>query len=477
VSRAALRRRWWVVLLCVAAVAGLAQLVAELRSRTATAEAVVLLNAGVIAPTPVAVDQSLKLAPDVAQVLPQDDALLRAVAARSGQPTRGRVTTRTSPGSSLVYVGFRAATEAGAVRGARVLAGAVSGPSPASSAIPPGSLRPVRLPTTARRARIARNGYVATVALVASAGGGQTGPGYGDQVTRLAPSFASSLPDDAGILAFVARRLGVSVDEADDDVTVKNDQDTAVLRLRYQTRGKAEAERGARALADAVAGPRPASTTLRPGTFTLVRVAKAESPSANPAVTLPIGAVLGLCLGLVLLLALERASPRVDDAAFLEDELRCPVYVVDDVTPSLAGSLLERWRALGGGGQPTVALIPASVGVEKATAGLAERLTAQAGADDDRSALVGGPLRVVIGRDPAQDPAGASVAARSDVAVLVVDQGEPLARVRAACRALDTFEVPVQWALLLRRGARRRLERDAVFVAERPAERSDAQAV
>jgi hypothetical protein len=477
VIRGAIRRRWWIVLLCVIGVAAIAQAVAELRSRTATAEAVVIMDAGTIAPTPVPVDQSVRLAGDLAQVLPRDDAVLRAIAERSGLPARGHVTTRTSRGSSLVFVGYRAAREADAVRGARTLAGVISSPSPVSAAIAPGSLRAVRLPSTARRTRIAGKGYVATVVLVASAGGRQTGPGYGDQVTRLAPSFAASLPDDAGVLAFVARRLGVTADEVDDNFTVENDKDTAVLRLRYKARGKDEANRGARALAAAVAGQTPASATLRPGTFTLVRVGGAKRSSANPAAAVPVGAALGLFLGLALVLALERARPRVDDQQLLEDELRCPAFLVTDVTPSLAGSLLERWRSLGRSEQPTVALIPASVGVEKATAGLAERLTAQAGPEGNGSAPVSGPLRLVIGRDPAHDPAGASVAARSDVAVLVVAQGEQLAHVQEACRALTTFEVPVRWALLLHRRARRGLERDADVVAEPAAEPADATPV
>lgn len=476
-SLAAVRRRWWVVLLCVLAVAGLAYLVGELRSRTATAEAVVMLNPGVIAPVAVAADQSAKLAADYAQAIPQDDALLRAVSGRVGGSARGRITTVAAPGSSVIRVAFRASTATAAVAGARALAAALSGQAPASPTIVPGSLRVVRLPTSARRARVAGQGYIATAVLFTSAGGGPAGPGYGDQATRLAPSFAASIPDDAGVLAFVARRLGASVDEVDDRTTVKNDKDTAVLRLRYKAHGDATAERGARALAAAVTGPTPASPTIKAREFTLVRVGKAKSPSANAAVTLPIGALLGLCLGIVLLLALERANPRVDDPAFLEDELRCPVYDVDEVTPSLAGALLERWRAMGGGGHPTVALMPATGAAEAATAGLAQRLTARgAAAADEDDELLGGPLRLVIGREPSADAAAASVAARSDVAVLVAMQGQPLSALRAACQALDNFEVPVQWALLLRRSARRALEADATVV-ERPEQPTDASAV
>jgi hypothetical protein len=80
-SLTALRRRWWLVLLCTVAVAALAYGVGELRSRTATAEAVDMLNPGVNAPGPGAADQAARLAADYARVMPQDDELLRSVGA------------------------------------------------------------------------------------------------------------------------------------------------------------------------------------------------------------------------------------------------------------------------------------------------------------------------------------------------------------------------------------------------------------
>jgi hypothetical protein len=473
-SLAALRRRWWLVLLCTLAVAALAYGVGELRSRTATAEAVVMLNPGVIAPGPGAVDQAARLAADYARVIPQDDDLLRSVGARLGAPVRGRIEVSGRPRSAVLDVGFRANTADSAISGARAVAQALTGPSPASANIVPGSLETVRLPA---RARPQGSGYVAHAVLLTSSGGGPAGPGYGDQATKLAPSFAASIPDDAGVLGFVARRLGVSTDDVRDNTSVKNDKDTTVLRLQYKTRGHDNAERGASALAAAVTGPRPASATIMPNEFTLVRVDKATAPSSNPAITLPIGAVLGLGLGIVLMLALERANPRVDDAEFLEEELRCPVYEVSEVTPSLAGALLERWRALGGGDQPTVALVPSTVALERATAGLASRLVAQANEEDSGFRRISGSLRLVIARAPAVDPAGASVAAGSDVAVLIASQGEELSKLRAARHALDNFEVPVQWGLLLTRSARGRLLRDAAVTGKRSPEPAGASRV
>jgi hypothetical protein len=453
-SWAALRRRWWVVLLCVLGVAAIAYAVGELRARTSTAEAVVLLNPGVITSGPGAADQAARLAADYARAIPQDDDLLSAVSRRLGSPAGGHVVAANRPGSALLDVGFRAHDRAAAVTGALTTAQALTAASPPTPTIAQGSLSTIRLPT---RARKVADGYEATAVLLTRAGGTPVGPGYADQANKLAPSFAASISTDAGILRFVARRLGVSVNEVEDHTTVKNEKDTAILRLQYKAHGDAAAERGARALAAAVTGPTPASPTMTPQEFTLVRVEQATSPSSNPAVTLPIGAVLGLCLGLVLLLALERANPRVDDPAFLEEELRCPVYEVDEITPSTAGAFVERWRVLGKGERPTVALVPASSDLKRATAALADRLATEAGRSE--SELIGGAVRLTISSSPADDPAGASLAAASDVAVLVVARGQPLADVRAARHALDTFEVPVQWGLLLTPSARSRLAR------------------
>jgi hypothetical protein len=451
---AAIRRRWWVIVAATLAVVGIAYGIALLRARTSTAEAVAIVASGAIDNGPGRADQAGFLAPDYAGVIPQDDSIIRAVSSELGVDARGRISAVSHRNSSIIRLGFRANDPRTAIAGARAVAAAVSGPGPRTEAIIPHSIVTVREPTQARREG---GGEFTSQAIVTVKSGGPSGPGYGDQVTKYAPSYASAIPDDARVLAFVARRLGTSVDSVQKDSTVKNDKDTAVLRMRYKASSDSKARAGAQAFADAVTGPTPVAASVPPSALTLVRVGDGKSPSVDPAVVLPVGVLLGLCLAVILLLALERADPRLDDADRLEDELNCPVLAIEEVTPNLAGALLDRWRVLAPGDHPTIALIPVSPRLESATATLADRLVKAIGEAEEEGTL-SGPLRLVLGPAPGHDVSGASIAASSDATVLVAAEGDRLADLRATRQVLNKFEAPVQWGLLLTRSARRSLE-------------------
>jgi hypothetical protein len=454
---AALRRRWWVIVACVLAAAVAAYAVGLLRSKTSTAESVAVVSAGVITSGPGAVDQAFRLAQDYARTIPTDDRVIGYVERATGAPARARINASADDKSAVLHVGFTAPSRESAIAGAEALASGLSGKRPIAASIVPRSLSVVSRPT---KAELGSSGYTAEAVLVTSSGGGPNGPGYGDQAVKLGPSYASSIADDARVLAFVAKKLGTTVDDVDDHATVKNDKDTAVLRLRYQADDDARAEKGAWAMADAVTGPAPISDSVEPGTLALVRKGDAESPSANAAITLPVGALLGLCLGLVLMLALERADPRVDDPEQLEDEFRCPSILVDEVTPSMAAALLERWAILTGQSHPTVALIPTSKELEHATAGLANRLVNAAARASQSPDAMSHDLRLVIGRYPGADLSGASVAASSDGVVLIAAEGAPLHRTTSTGQVLERFEAPPQWTVLLTRKARKSLARE-----------------
>ena len=251
---AALRRHWWVILLCVIAASSAAYAIGLLRSQTSTAESVAIVSAGVISGGPGAVDQSFRLASDYSKSIPRDDAILEYIERQAGIPARGKIQAHSETRSSLIDLTFTASDETSALAGARTLTQAVAGEAPVSSAVTPDSLTVVDAPSTAQEGP---GGFTATVVMLTSSGGGRLGPGYGDQAVKLGPSYASSIADDAQVLRFVARRLNTSVDEVDDHATVKNDKDTAVLRLRYRAGDDDEAEKGAWAMADAVTGRSP----------------------------------------------------------------------------------------------------------------------------------------------------------------------------------------------------------------------------
>ena len=467
---AALRRHWWVILLCIIMAASAAYAIGLLRSQTSTAESVAIVSAGVISGGPGAVDQSFRLASDYSKSIPRDDAILEYIERQAGVPARGKIQAQSETRSSLLDISFTASDESSALAGVRTLTSAIAGEAPVSSAVTPDSLTVVDAPSVAQQGP---GGFTATVVMLTSSGGGRLGPGYGDQAVKLGPSYASSIADDAQVLRFVAKRLNTSVDEVDDHTTVKNDKDTSVLRMQYRAVDDDEAEKGAWAMADAVTGPAPVTNAVEAGTIALVRKGKAESPSAAPGVTLPVGALLGLCLGIVLMLALERADPRVDDPEQLEEEFRCPSILIDEVVPSMAAALLERWSVLTGRDSPTVALIPASPDLEAATAGLASKLVSQAGEVGEGPNAMTVGIRLVIGRYPGADLSGASLAASSDGVVLVTTEGAGLDSVRATRQALERFEAPPQWTVLLTRSSARSLAREQTApAASRPVDAS-----
>jgi capsular polysaccharide biosynthesis protein len=482
---AVLRRRWWVIVLSTLAVIAIAYGIAQLRARTSTAEAIAVVSPGVIDLGPGEPDRSALLASDYAALIPQDDQIVTAVSEELDEPARGRIQATSEPGSSLLRLGFTAGDAETALAGARTLASAVTGASPVSQSIIPRSITVVAAPDRARpeqpavvsrrQARAARERqsepeYSAETVVVVASGGG-TGPGFGDQATKLGPTYAAAIPDDARILDFVARRMGTSVDEVEDKSTVENDKDTAVLRMQYKAASDADAEKGARAFADAVTGPRPVSSSVPPGALTLSRVTEAESPSVDPAVILPVGALLGLALALILVLGLERADPRIDDAARLEDELGAPVLTIDEVTPQLAAALRDRWRVLARREHPTIALIPVSARLESTAGALGQRLVVQAAEAEENGESSSEPLKLVLGPAPEHDAAGASVAASSDVTVLVAAEGERLGDLRATKEMLNKFEAPIQWGLLLKGSARRSLDRIRLSDQDQPAAR------
>ena len=70
------------------------------------------------------------------------------------------------------------------------------------------------------------------------------------------------------------------------------------------------------------------------------------------------GALLGLGLGIILMLAWERADPRLDQPADVHALTGIPTTRLDDLTPSRAAALLERWLGLANSPNARVAMVP-----------------------------------------------------------------------------------------------------------------------
>jgi hypothetical protein len=177
--------------------------------------------------------------------------------------------------------------------------------------------------------------------------------------------------------------------------------------------------------------------------------------------TVAIGAVLGLILGLVLLVAWERSDPHVSDARSLSSQFGCPATPADRLSPDAAHALLERWASLTDRVPARVAMLPADAG-SVAPADEVARLLAQSGEGvrylDARSgaflqALGNGHLGddsdsvvLVHAAPPAQG--GEAVALSCDLTVVVVRSGARSAEIRHMAEELANFGVVPAWALL-----------------------------
>jgi hypothetical protein len=210
-------------------------------------------------------------------------------------------------------------------------------------------------------ASIKKETYTASSWVIADANTGSRGPGRAFDASRLALSYASSLSEDDQLINYIARSIDKPRDEVDDNFSTLNQTDTSVLRLRYSDEDRDVATLAARAAAEGAVGSQPVATSVTPGTLALVKLASEPEKSSNIlALGAGVGALLGLGLGFILMLAWERADPRLDDPADVQALTGIPATRVDDLTPNRAAALLERWLTLADRADARIAVVPTS---------------------------------------------------------------------------------------------------------------------
>jgi len=270
---------------------------------------------------------------------------------------------------------------------------------------------------------------------------------------RQAPTYASLLEHDAGLLAHVAGEVGVPAATVDDDLVAQSITNTSIIEVTYTSENADQAARAVRAIVADVTAKQPQATAITPGSFELVQPATEATESGSTRLpTVPLAALLGLIVGAVAAIALDRTDPRADDVTDLA-RVSGPLAVgtgpgaVSDVA-----SLLRGWHR-STDGVPVVALVPVPDG--RGNAGPTS--PAQANAHDlladaaDAAAL---PAPQVVASSVQDATLAVSAADRS---VLVVRRGTPLSRVRdLQDRLLATGGVADLTVLVPRRRSGRR---------------------
>jgi capsular polysaccharide biosynthesis protein len=320
--------------------------------------------------------------------------------------------------------------------------------------------------------------YSADALVVVPSGAGPRGPGNAQEAVKLAVTYAAVIPEDDRVLNRIARRLGVRKSVVKRELQVVTDQATSLIRLRFTDDRRRIAVAGARAAAETVTARAPVTPSIAPGSIALVRFPTTPSGSSRPATTIPFGIVLGLMLGLILLIAWERADARIDDVASLEAEAGCPALRLRELSTGSLATLLQRWQGLSARAGPRIAIVAAAASAESAAAASARRLCDAAqlegmavaledrrAGDEERPrahsngsgdrAAVQAPAEehrarttLVVGGAPGSDLAGEAVAVDADFLVLIAARGTRTDDIRTTIGVLEQFGVSPGWALL-----------------------------
>lgn len=296
--------------------------------------------------------------------------------------------------------------------------------------------------------------YTAESVLVVRSGATENTPGNANEANRLSITYSALIPEDTQIADRVAQALNVPRSDVTGHITGINDANTSILRLRYTADDSSQAVDGARALADALVGPSPASSNFNG--LSLSRLPDDAKSSSTADTTIPTGAVLGFLLGLVLIVLWERVDGRFDGVGEVQAHVACPVTPLEELSHASIEVLLKRWYSLANSANAQIAVLPAVADSKLNTAaivsvfdGVLDRISENSG-DRDRLRLVGGGP--VGGTD-----VGELVAQASNLTVLVVPARMKASRYDETLDRLRDLGIRPGWVLFASKKARRQL--------------------
>jgi hypothetical protein len=146
-----LRRRGWVLAVSVVVVTIVVAGASKAADTVYIGEAIAVVPSGAGEGKPGSAGEANKLAFTYAGLIPQDGRVRARVAATLGRRATGAIVSFNDPQTALVRLRYENKDPAVAVRGARAIAEAVTGPDPITTAIAPDSLLLSRLPERAFR--------------------------------------------------------------------------------------------------------------------------------------------------------------------------------------------------------------------------------------------------------------------------------------------------------------------------------------
>jgi capsular polysaccharide biosynthesis protein len=286
--------------------------------------------------------------------------------------------------------------------------------------------------------------YGAQATLVVQSGAGKTGPGSANDALALATTYSALIPKDQSILSTAAGTLKIPESTIQRNITVTVQNGTSLLLLSYKAPTAAQAVAGADAVARAVTSTIPLSSAIAPGSVAIVSVPTlAGKQGMLHKYGIIIGGFIGLVVGLILVLAAERADPRIDDAVAMARAVGCRAAIVpsDLSFAELARVLSDAGREKGG-----LTIVPLAIADTAPTMQLARELR---------------PCWPVDGPAVAISPSFSSgvveLTKASGPTVLISHPGTRLRDVVSAAERLRMMNRAPVWAVLANRRLRTRV--------------------
>jgi capsular polysaccharide biosynthesis protein len=333
-----------------------------------------------------------------------------------------------------------------------------------------------------------KDNFTSTALLLVSSGADAKGPGNASEAINLASTYATLIPQDPKVTQYVGSRVGESSTDVENDLTVTHLSGTGLIRLGFQSQSADDAVRGAAATVRAVADQRPVSDSVGPNSIRVVRAPSRDQgfsvdQTISPSASIALAVILGLFLGIVVLVAWERADPRIDDPGDVETASSVPASRLSGLSESARAALVQRLGGQRATGEPAVALLPAADGllVELRDAGtaLAEAGTVGSGIAGERDTPA-----ILLGGTGPQELETLRAAEAAGARIVVAQQGMKSAQLVAAVHHYERLGLAPQWVLLVRKAsrARRRSLADSpswthpVATDDEPLERQDTAA-
>lgn len=255
--------------------------------------------------------------------------------------------------------------------------------------------------------------------------------------TQLAATYAALIPLDSRIQGHIERALPNLQDES---FTVANDPNTAVLRLSFSARTRAQAISGARVLARSISGANPASENIDPKTVAVASLPTSASDSGASSTYLAVAAILGVVLGLVLLGFWRPRDARVDTLGELRRQIECPCFEVDLKTSVGLRPLFDAFADIISNRR--IVAVPAKAKYASGAESLSRVLNNAFGEG-----------RVKVAAAPGSDEAGEIAAATADTTILVASPGARVVDLATALDILARYDASPAYAILIVDGA------------------------